>query len=67
LRLRRAVLVIERHGRAVLDRLLEVVDRDVIAEDFLRPFLAAINGVPVRARNIAFGNALRMFTANVSY
>ena len=40
LQLRRAVLVEERHGRAVLDRLLEVVDGDVIAEDLLRPLLA---------------------------
>jgi len=35
LQLRRAVLVVKRHSRAVLDRLLEVVDRNVIAEHFL--------------------------------
>ena len=40
LQLRRAVLVEQRHRRAVLDRLLEVVDRDVIAEDLLGPLLA---------------------------
>ncbi len=40
LQLGRAVLVVERHRGAVLDRLLEVVDRDVVAEDLLRPFLA---------------------------
>ena len=40
LQLRRAVLVEERHGRAVLDGLLEVVDGNVIAEHLLRPFLA---------------------------
>ena len=40
LQLRRAVLVEERHRRAVLDRLLEVVDRDVVAEDLLRALLA---------------------------
>jgi len=40
LQLRRAMLVEERHGRAVLDRLLEVVDGNVIAEDLLRAFLA---------------------------
>jgi hypothetical protein len=39
LQLRRAVLVKQRHRRTVLDGLLEVVDGDVIAEYFLRPFL----------------------------
>ena len=46
-----AVLVVERHRRAVLDRLPEVVDRDVVAEDLAgsspRP---AISGVPVKPR-----------------
>ena len=40
LQLRRAVLVEERHRRAVLDRLLEVVDRDVVAEDLPGALLA---------------------------
>ena len=40
LQLRRAVLVEERDGRAVLDRLLKVVDGNVVAENLLRPFLA---------------------------
>ena len=40
LQLRRAVLVEQRHRRAVLDRLLEVVDRDVVAEDLLGALLA---------------------------
>ena len=40
LQLRRAVLVEERHRRAVLHRLLEVVDRHVIAEDLARALLA---------------------------
>jgi hypothetical protein len=40
LQLRCAVLVEEWNGGAVLDRLLKVVDRNVVAEDFLRAFLA---------------------------
>ena len=34
-----AVFVVERNGVPVINRLLEVVDRDVIAENLLRPFL----------------------------
>ena len=30
----------KRHGCAILDRLLEIVNRNVIAENILRPFLA---------------------------
>ena len=33
LQFRDAVLIVERHGGAVVDRLLEVVDADVVAED----------------------------------
>ena len=40
LQLRRAVLVEQRHRRAVLHRLLEVVDRHVVAEDLLGALLA---------------------------
>ena len=40
LQLRRAVLVEQRHRGAVLDRLLEVVDRHVVAEDLLGALLA---------------------------
>ena len=40
LQFRRAVLVEQRHGGAVLDGLLEVVDRDVVAENFLGALLA---------------------------
>ena len=36
----RAVFVEERRGGAILHRLLEVVDRDVVAEDFPGAFLA---------------------------
>ena len=39
LQFRRAVLVEQRHGGAVFDGLLEVVDRDVVAEDFLGALL----------------------------
>ncbi len=39
-----AVLVEERHGRAVVDRLLEVVDADVIAEDLPGLLLARRSG-----------------------
>ncbi len=35
-----AVLVVQRHGGAVVDRLLEVVDADVVAEDLARLLLA---------------------------
>ena len=40
LQFRRAVLVEQRHGGAVLDGLLEVVDRHVVAKNFLGAFLA---------------------------
>ena len=40
LQFRRAVLVEQRHGSAVLDGLLEVVDRYVITEHFPGAFLA---------------------------
>ncbi len=36
-----AVLVIERDGVAIINRLLEVVDGDVVAEDLLRALLAS--------------------------
>jgi hypothetical protein len=36
----RAILVIERDCRAVLDGLLEVINRNVVAEDFAGPLLA---------------------------
>ena len=35
-----AVLVVQRDRVPVVNRLLEVVDRDVVAEDFLRPFFS---------------------------
>ena len=38
-----AVLVVERDGRAVLDRLAEVVDADVVAEDLAGPLLLALD------------------------
>lgn len=38
LKLGNAVLVVQRDGIRVVNRLLEVVDRDVISKDFLRPF-----------------------------
>ena len=41
LQFRRAVLVEQRHGGTVLNRLLEVVDRHVIAENFLGAFFAS--------------------------
>jgi hypothetical protein len=67
LQLGRAVLVEQRHRRAVLHRLLEVVNRYIIAEDLLGALLPAMSGVPVKARNIALGSAARMLSANVSY
>ena len=33
-----AVLVVQRNRRLIINRLLEIVDADVIAEDLLRPF-----------------------------
>ena len=63
-----AVLVVERDRRAVLDRVAEVVDRDVVAE-LLRASAPrpTISGVPVKPMNAAFGSAWRMFSASVSY
>lgn len=40
LEFRGPVLVVERHGGPVIDRLLEVVDADVVAEDLPRPLLS---------------------------
>jgi hypothetical protein len=62
-----AVLVVERDGGAVLHRLLEVVDADVIAEDLRVRSSPAISGVPVKPMKAALGRALRMLSASVSY
>ena len=40
LQFRRSILVKERHGRAILGRLLEIVNGNVIPEDFLRALFA---------------------------
>src|SRR5665213_170159 len=40
MKLRRTVLVVKRHRRAILDRLLEVVNGDVVAEEIPSPLLA---------------------------
>ncbi len=56
-------VVEERDGCAVLDRLLEVVDADVVAEDLARALLA-LRGVSVNATKSALGSAPRMFVAS---
>ena len=67
LQLGRAVLVIERHRGAVLDRLLEVVDRDVVAENLLRPFVARDQRRTGESEEERLRQPARMFIASVSY
>ena len=67
LELRDAVLVEERHGRAVLDRLLEVVDADVVAEDLPGLLLAHDQRRAGEGDEGGVGQGVRMFRASVSY